>query len=97
MLYRSEILRKDFKTEEECLLAEEKYNEELRKREEEKRKLEAEKETYKAELNEAFKEFNEARRRYNELLSQYCEKYGYDEYKISGIDDFFRTFKDLLF
>lgn len=97
MLYRSELLRKDFKTEEECLIAEEEYNAKLRKREEEKRKLEAEKEVDKTELDEAFKEFNEARRKYNELLSRYCEKYGYAEHKISGVDDFVRTFKDLLF
>ena len=97
MIYRSELMGKDFKTEEECLCAEEEFKAKVQKRLDEEKELKVQKEVDKRELDEAFSKYNKARREYNELLSRYCEKYGYTEHEISGMDNILRTFKDLLF
>lgn len=82
-MYYSEVLNKNFETENECLDAEKAHEEKLAfvKAEREK-KLELEKqkkEERKAradEVTQAFKDADEARKHAYELMDQFCKDYG---------------------
>lgn len=77
MLYKSEILNKDFKSPEECLEAEEAYKIKLEQEKEKKEKLAAEKKERAQEVADAYKVIKEAEKKYLELRNAFIKDYGY--------------------
>lgn len=72
----SELTNKYYSTVEECLAAEEKYNEEKNRELEEKRAREEERKTMEAYVNDCHKKLVEAQNLYIKAKQDYLKKYG---------------------
>lgn len=81
MKYYSEILKKVFDSEQECVEAEAA-----------EKQLTSERKKRAAEVEAARKELQEANTRYNKLLKEYCKDYGAFHYKLNDREDL----KDIL-
>ena len=100
MLYTSEILNKSFKSEEECLKAEQEHNEKLALEEKKKAELAETKKTRAKEVEDAFKKVVDAEKEYNELKNKFIKDYGYfhmsyrdsDSRPLTSIFDIFNIF-----
>ena len=77
MQYYSKVLKKLFDTEEDCLAAEDKYEQYLVRAEQEKKEKEIAKESRKKEVEEAYKALVEARKTYDTKVKNYIKDYGY--------------------
>lgn len=76
MKYYSELLKKTYDSEKDCLKAETEYNEKLEAEEKHKKELTEKRKERAKEVEDAYKAVQEARDRYNELLTNFCKDYG---------------------
>ena len=76
MKYYSEVLRKTYDSEKECLEAEEKYNEKLQAEEKKKKELTEKRKERAKEVEDAYKAVQEAQKKYTELRNQFVRDYG---------------------
>lgn len=76
MLYTSELLKKSYKTEEECLNAEKTYLEEKAAKEAEQKQKQEIRSTRAKEVENALKEAVDAEKRYQEILKAFLKDYG---------------------
>lgn len=86
MRFYSDELKKFFKTEDECLKAEQKFlREQAAKEVEEKRKAE-ERGNRAKEVEEAYKAFCDAKKTYTSKLNAFCKDYGSYHMTIKGLE-----------
>jgi len=97
MKYYSDVLRKFYDTEKDCVQAEAQY----KKEQDEKAKAEAKKaETRKAraeEVEAAMKAATDARKKYEKLLNEFCKDYGTFHYSFNSKDEDLNTLFNFLF
>lgn len=76
MKYYSEILKKAFDSEKECLAAEEEYEHSIEVAKRKKEELAKERKARAQEVEAALKEVQAAREKYDKLLTAFCKDYG---------------------
>lgn len=76
MKYYSEILKKAFDTEADCLKAEKEYNAKLSAKKAAEEKLAKERKDRAKEVEEALKKAQDAKEEYIKLLDNFCKDYG---------------------
>ena len=95
MKYVSEITKKAYDTEKECLEAEKIFQEKQEKALVEKKKKDAERTSRAKEVEDAYKAAVEANKAYREILNQFVRDYGSFHMTYSGtsnlIDDVFNS------
>lgn len=90
-IYYSELLNKQFATEEECLNAEKAYNEKVLAKQEAENKLKEEKAARAKEVENAYTEFKNAEKVYAEKRNKYIElRNGF----VKDYDKFHMTIRD---
>lgn len=76
MLYTSELLKKSYKTEEECLAAEKEYLDEKAAKEAAQKQKQAERSTRAKEVEKALSDAVAAEQHYQETLKAFLKDYG---------------------
>jgi hypothetical protein len=76
MKYYSEVLRKKFDSEKDCLKAEKEYQDQLDEAERKEKELKAARKTRAKEVEDALSRARDARDEYNRLLTEFCKDYG---------------------
>lgn len=84
MKYYSEVLKKTFDSEKDCLEAEKTYNKKVEAEEKRKKELTENRKARAKEVEEAYKAVCEAREHYNKLLTDFCRDYGSFHYTFSS-------------
>jgi len=97
MKYVSEITKKAYNTEQECLDAEKAFKEAEAKALAEKEKKTAERSARAKEVEEAYKASIEANKRYNELVNQFIQDYGSFHMTYSNTSDLLNNVFDSVF
>ena len=100
MKYYSELTRKFYENEKDCIEAEEKLRKDLEAVEEEQRKASEIRRQRAAEVEQVRDEFLAARKKYNDTLAKFCEDYGAYHCSIknaspSSINDYFDSILNL--
>ena len=72
MKYYSEILKKTYDSEKDCLKAETEYNEKLEAEEKRKKELTEKRKDRAKEVEDAYKAVQDAQKHYIELRNQFC-------------------------
>lgn len=91
MKYYSELLKKTYDSEKDCLKAEKEYNEKLEAEEKRKKELTENRKARAKEVEEAYKAVCEAQKHYNELRNQFVRDYGSFHMTFSSDDDNWNT------
>lgn len=97
MKYFSEILKKTFDSEKECLEAEKAHNEKMELAERQKKELAEKRKERAKEVEEAYKAVKEARKHYNELVDSFCKDYGAFHMTFTSKDNDWDSLFDELF
>lgn len=100
MLYYSEITKKNYKTSDECIKAEEEALNAQVKAKQEKERIAAERKTRAAEVEEARKNMITAQNKYKEVLEAFVKTYGSYHYSTTNTKDIptlFDIFNPFLF
>lgn len=87
MKYYSEVLKKTFDTEKDCLAAEKDYNEKLEAAEKQKKELAEKRKERAKEVEEAYKEVQKAQKHYAELRTKFVKDYGSFHMTITSKDN----------
>lgn len=95
MKYYSEVLKKTFDSETECLDAEKKHQLEVEEAEKKKAEITKVRKERAKEVESAFKAVKEAQKKYNKLLSNFVKDYGAFHMTLATEDTFDDIF-DLL-
>ena len=96
-IYYSELLNRQFNSEQECLAAEKQYQEQVLAKQEAENKLKEQKATRAKEVESAYKELKDAERRYLDLRNKFVEDYGQfhmtyrDKAPVITIEDLFKA------
>lgn len=91
MKYYSEILRKAFDTEKECLKAEKEHTEKLEQAEKQKKELAEKRKARAKEVEDAYKAVQEAQKTYSELKKRFVNDYGSFHMTFTSKDDDWNT------
>lgn len=84
MKYYSEILKKAFDTEADCLKAEKEYDAKIAAKKEAEEKKAKERKDRAKEVEDALKRAQEAKEEYLKLLEKFCKDYGSFHYSYSN-------------
>lgn len=87
MKFYSEILKKTFDTEKDCLNAEKEHNEKLAAEEKAKKELAEKRKERAKEVEDAYKAVQEAQKRYAKLRTQFVNDYGSFHITFTSKDD----------
>ena len=94
MRYYSDITKRTYDTEAECLKAEKIFNETARKKEEAERKKSEERKNRAQQIEAAREEVAKAKEKYDKLLTDFCRDYGSYHYSITSpmsLSEYFST------
>lgn len=102
-IYYSEVLKRQFNTEEECLAAEKLYQEKVLAKQAAEDKAKEEKATRAKEIEKAYKEFKDAEKAYvessnrlNKLRNAFVKDYGKFHMTVSEETPLIEVFEDLI-
>lgn len=86
MKYYSELLKKFYDTESECVDAEESYENSLIEKEKKQKEYEENRAKRAKEVEDAYSVLIEARHNYDKKLSEFCKDYGSYHMTLNGLE-----------